>query len=137
MFLLQKAYPMAKINSTKRIILEEFPSEVRSWLKKLVEPLNKFLEQVYYALVNGITIKDNLKAQVNNITIEAAQTYPVKYSWSLNERPTAVMPANIVDTTGAAVSPYSFSWVYNNGQVELTLSGLASNKHTLTVLGLV
>lgn len=127
---------MAKINSTKRIIVEEFPVEVRSWLKKLIEPLNRFLEQVYYALVNGLTVKDNLKAQVNTVTLDAAAT-TAKLSWNLNERPTAVFVANISDETGAVVSPYSMSWVFNNGQVELTLNGLSANKHTLTILGLV
>lgn len=128
---------MAKINSTKRIIVEEFPTEVRGWLKKLIEPLNRFLEQVYYALVNGLTVKENLKAQTNTITIDATQAYPVKVSWNLNERPTAVFEANIVDETGALVNAHSFSWVYNNGQVEVTLNGLAARKHTLTILGLV
>jgi hypothetical protein len=127
---------MAKINSTKRIIIEEFPVEVRSWLKKLIEPLNRFLEQVYFALVNGLTVRENLKAQVNTLTLEASAS-TVKFSWNLNERPTAVFVANILDTTGVVVSPYSMSWVYDNGQVELTLNGLAANKHTLTILGLV
>lgn len=127
---------MAKINSTKRIIIEEFPAEIRVWFKKLIEPLNRFLEQVYFALVNGITVRDNLKAQVNSITLEASST-KAKISWTLNERPTAVFVANIVDTTGAAVSPYSMSWVFKDGQVELTLNGLAARKHTLTILGLV
>lgn len=128
---------MSKINSTKKLVLEDYPTEVRPWLRKLVDPLNRFLEQAYYALVNGLTTKDNLKAQVNSITIEAAQAYPIKYSWNLNERPTAVWAANIVDQTGAAVEPHSLSWVYNNGQVEVTLNGLATNKHTLTIIGLV
>lgn len=127
---------MAKINSTKRLILEEFPAEVRGWLKKLVEPLNRFIEQVYFALVNGLTIKDNLKAQTNTLTLEAGST-EVKFSWNLNERPTVVLQGNIIDTTGAAVQPYSMSWVYQDGQVTLTFTGLAANKHTITTLGLV
>lgn len=128
---------MAKINSTKKLVIEDYPAEVRPWLRKLIDPLNRFLEQVYFALVQGLTTKDNLKAQVNTITIAANQTYPVKISWNLNERPTAVFAANIVDTTGAAVDPHSFSWVYNNSQVEITLNGLSANEHKLTTLGLV
>lgn len=129
---------MSKINSSKKAILEDFPVEVRPWLKKLIDPLNRFLEQTYYALVQGLTTADNLKAQVNSITIPANQTYPVTIAWTLNERPTAVWAANISESTGAVVPAYSFSWVYNNGQVEITLNGLSSSsKYYLKTIGLV
>lgn len=129
---------MSKINSTKKLILEDYPQEVRPWLRKVFDVLNRFLEQVYYALVQGLTTADNLKAQVNSITIPANQTYPVTIAWTLNERPTAVWAANISESTGAVVPAYSFSWVYNNGQVEITLNGLSSSsKYYLKTIGLV
>lgn len=129
---------MSKISSTKKIILEDLPAEVRPWMKKVVDILNRFLEQVYYALVQGLTIRDNLKGQVNDVTVSANQTYPLEFAWKLNERPTAVWVANISDTTGALVPAFSTSWVYDNGQVKVTLNGLtAANKYTLKLIGLV
>lgn len=128
---------MSKINSTKKVVLEDFPADVRPWLKKLVDPLNRFLEQAYYALVNGLTTTDNLKAQTNTLTIASNATYPMKYAWRLNERPTAILVASIVDNTGVAVEPYAMSWIYNNGTVEVTLNGLAAREHTIKLLGLV
>jgi hypothetical protein len=129
---------MSKISSTKKIIVEEFPNEVRSWLKKLIEPLNRFLEQVYYALVNGLTIRDNLKAQVKSVTVLANQTYPLKTAWDLNERPTAVLVAQITESTAGTVPVYSLSWVYDNGTIELTFVGLNSaKKYNVLILGMV
>ena len=128
---------MAKINSTKKIITEDFPAEVRPWLTKLIDPLNRFIEQAYYALVNGLTLKENIKSQTNAIVLDASQSYPVKLSWNLNERPTLVLVASIQDTTGATVQPYGLSWIFNNGQVEITLSGLAANKHKINIVGIV
>lgn len=129
---------MAKINSTKKIVIEEFPSEVRGWLKKLVEPLNRFLEQVYYALVNGLTIGDNLKAHIKESTLAPSQSYPIKQSWELNQRPTAVLVASIRESTGGAVPAYSMVWVYNSGALELTFAGLDNTKrYHVTILGLV
>ena len=129
---------MAKINSTKKLIIEDFPAEVRPWLKKLIDPLNRFLEQAYYALVQGLTTADNLKAQVNSFTVTTNQVYPIKFAWKLNERPTAVWVANITESTGAAVAAFSTSWVYDNGQVEVTLNGLSSsNEYNLKLIGLV
>lgn len=129
---------MAKINSTKKLVIEDYPAEVRPWLRKLVDPLNRFLEQAYYALVQGLTTKDNLKAQTNSIKITTNQTYPIKFAWALNERPTAVWAANVVESTGAVVDPFSVSWIYDNGTVKLTLNGLDSSKeYTATIIGLV
>ena len=128
---------MAKINSTKKLVLEDYPTEVRPWLRKMIDPLNRFLEQAYFALVQGLTTKDNLKAQANAVTVASSQSYPIKISWTLNERPTAVFVASIRDTTGAAVQPYAMEWKFNNGQVEVRLTGLAANEHELNLLGLV
>jgi 16S rRNA U516 pseudouridylate synthase RsuA-like enzyme len=128
---------MAKISSTKKLVLEDYPAEVRPWLRKMIDPLNRFLEQAYFALVQGLTTKDNLKAQSNSVTVASGQTYPIKVAWNLNERPTAVFVASISDSTGAAVQPYAMEWLFNNGQVEVTLTGLAANEHKLTLLGLV
>lgn len=129
---------MSKINSTKKLVLEDFPAEVRPWLKKLIEPLNRFLEQAYYALVQGLTTADNLKAQVNSYTVTTNQVYPIKYAWKLNERPTAVWVANITESTGASVAAFSTSWVYDNSQVEVTLNGLSSSsEYNIKFIGLV
>ena len=106
-------------------------------MRKVIDVLNRFLEQVYFALVQGLTTKDNLKAQVNAVTVASSQSYPIKVAWNLNERPTAVFVASIADSTGAAVQPYALEWIFNNGQVEVTLTGLAANEHKLNLLGLV
>lgn len=129
---------MAKISSTKKLVLEEYPAEVRPWLRKMLDPLNRFLEQTYFALVQGLTTADNLKAQVNSLTVATNQTYPIKYAWKLNERPTAVWVANITESTGAAVAAFSTSWVYDDGQVEVTLNGLSSSsEYNIKFIGLV
>jgi hypothetical protein len=129
---------MAKISSTKKITIEEFPSEVRGWLRKLVDPLNRFLEQVYYALVNGLTIRDNLKAQCKPLTVAVGQTYPIKQSWGLNERPTAVLVAQIAESAGGSVPAYSMVWVYDSGTLEITFVGLdPTKKYNVSILGQV
>lgn len=129
---------MAKINSSKKLVLEDLPAEVRPWMKKVVEPLNRFLEQVYYALVNGLTITDNLKAQLSTSTVEPNQVYPIRIAWTLNERPNAVLVASISDDLGQAVPAYSMTWTYDSGVLKLTFNGLtAANKYNLKILGLV
>ena len=129
---------MSKISSSKKLILEDLPAEQRSWMKKVIEPLNRFLEQTYFALVNGLTIRDNLKAQISDSTVEINQVYPVKIAWTLNERPSAVLVALIQDNLGSAIPAYSMTWTLDSGVLKLTFNGLtATNKYNLKILGLV
>ena len=129
---------MSKISSSKKLILEDLPAEQRSWMKKVIEPLNRFLEQTYFALVNGLTIRDNLKAQISDSTVEINQVYPVKIAWTLNERPSAVLVALIQDDLGSAIPAYSMTWTLDSGVLKLTFNGLtATNKYNLKILGLV
>lgn len=129
---------MGKISSSKKIILEDFPKEVRVWLPKLSDPLNRFLEQVYASLVNGITLSDNIKSRVYRISIRAGETEK-SVQWTLNERPNDVRIANIRTSADAAPSAaYSMSWKFVNGQIDMTFIGLdAGTKYTATIVGQV
>lgn len=119
-----------KFSTTKTIVLEEFPAEVRKWLTKLVTPLNQFLEQTYKTLVNGITLRDNMKCQVEDVVkIGVQQVYPIKLSWKLNEKPTEVRLGKLaVDSPAFVLLPiHSMQWNYNQGQIELYFIGLDTN----------
>ncbi len=128
-----------KLNVTKKIGVEEFPSDVRSWMGKLVNPLNKFFEQAYLALTNGLTIGDNLKGQKFNLDIAANQPYPIKVKWNLNERPTALLLGYIAeDPSGGVIPAHSMQWSIDSGSISVTFSGLDSNtKYKATIIGLV
>ncbi len=129
---------MAKITSTKKLVLEDYPAEVKPWIKKLLDPLNRFLEQAYYALVQGLTIEDNLKGQVSSLDVVASQEYPIAFAWRLNERPTALLVANCSESTGGTVAAFSTGWTYSNGQVLVTFTGLdTAKKYTIKLVGLV
>lgn len=129
-----------KFATTKTIVLEEFPSEVRGWLTKLVRPLNQFLEQVYKTLVNGITLRDNLKGQVDEISIGEQQVYPIKLAWKQNEKPTAVLLGKLAENASAfsLLPAHSFQWNYNQGQLEIYFIGLDANTaYKATIVSLV
>lgn len=119
-----------KISSSRRILLEELPAEVRKWFGTIVNILNPFLEQTYRILTQGITIGDNLKSQKLQVSIQASQTYPLRVAYTVNERPYAVLVAQIYEDTSntATVQTHSFSWYYDNGTLLLYFSGLDSAK---------
>ncbi len=119
-----------KFSTTKTIVLEEFPKEQRAWLPKLLNPLNQFLEQVYKSLVNGLTLRDNMKSQISEIKIGVAQIYPIKLAWNVNEKPTSCSLGYLAeDISSFALLPvHSFQWIFNQGQIEIYLIGLDPNK---------
>lgn len=121
---------MAKFNAPKRLIVEDFPAEQRAWIGKLFDPLNVFMEQVTRALTNGAVITDNFKAKVFDISISAAQTWPMVQNISdLKTRPSSVSVGYIAanDETDI-VDAFSLAWSYNNGTLYYRIVGLDTGK---------
>lgn len=127
-----------RLSTVKKIIIEDFPSEQRKWLPKLTLPLNTFLDQAYKALIKGITIRDNLKAEITSLTLLAGETSR-KIKWGLNEKPSVCILGNIVYDNGEVpTTQITMYWVYANGQIEVTFLGLdANSKYKITILGMV
>lgn len=128
---------MAKINSSKKLVLEDYPRET-SW-GKLISVINPFFENVYYALVNGITFRDNIKSQISEIKIKENK-FPVKIKWTLNERPTAVFIGQIQEDLASPgdIPVHSLQWSYTDGEVQVTITGLDITKeYNLRIIGIV
>lgn len=128
---------MSKISTTRKIALEEFPNDVRGWIGKLVQPVNKFFEQAYFALSKGLTVADNFKAQRFELDIAVGQTYPMRVTWTLNERPTMLILGHVAESRGAAVGTHWMEWNFNNGTIEITLGLNTANAYKATVIGQV
>lgn len=131
---------MAKLSTTKKIAIEEMPSEHQPWLGKVLTPLNKFLEQTFFAVNKGLTIADNLKAEKFDLKISTNQVFPMKINWTINERPTAVFLGHITEDNGApgTIPVHSMQWQFNNGSIELTFNGLEITKaYRATIIGIV
>lgn len=126
-----------KLSVIKKLQVELLPPDVRTWFSQVAAPLNSFLDQSVRALTNQLTVRDNFKSQVNSVTIEGAQTYPIRISYKLNEAPVEVRVGQIYTNDGTALSVHSFSWKLNNGTLELTFNGLSSVKHTATIISQV
>ncbi len=100
--------------------------------------MNPFLDQVVQALSGNVTIKDNLKSKTYFIALPAGtSTYTV--AWAINEKPTAVIIAQLTKSDLSAVSAvFAMSWKYENESIKLTFLGLdAGTKHQITIIGLV
>ncbi len=129
---------MAKLSTIKRLIMEDFPSDHRKWLGKLITPLNSFLEQVYKVLTKGITIDDNLKAEQTQLVLNAGETTR-KIKWTLNEKPNVVLIGKITYDNGDLPSTQiSMYWSYANSQITVNFLGLdVTTKYRILIIGMV
>ncbi len=125
----------------KRFLVEDFDAAQKPWIGKLLTPLNQYIEQVTGALNQGLTLADNLKAQVSDVSVIVGQTYPIKQAYSLNEKPRSVHIGAIRLSDGSLpVSPFSVYWQPGQLQntLELTFLGLDPTKaYTITVIAQV
>lgn len=127
---------MSKISASKKLILDDFPTEVRKWLTKLIEPLNSFQEKVYAALTNGITVADNLKSLKSTQVLDAGQTL-IKIKYTLNEKPSFVA-VEVSSQDGSPVPPWSKVIKEENGTLFVTFNGLSGSvKYNVTIVAIV
>lgn len=130
---------MAKLSTIRRLVVEDYPNEVRSWLGKMIYILNPFLEQVYTALVGQLTYRDNLKAQVISLNILAGETDKL-VRWDLNEKPTSVVLGQILKKDlEHPTNQITLTWKYTQtGQIDIKFNGLdGSTEYIATIIGQV
>ena len=133
---------MAKIPPIRRLSVEDF-KEQAEWIERLITPINDYFERTTTALNRNLTIAENFAGDIRTVTIDG--TYPLKLSWSLSARPTAVLVGGIARTTGASftqTSALQVTWQFNQAgqlQIDSLLGTLnpapsASDKYRLTLV---
>ncbi len=88
---------MAKLPAINRLVTEDFPDQ-KKWVGRLLQPLNQFMESVYAGLNKGLTLRDNLAADVLTVDVDGA--FPVKLAWRLTAKPIAVLVGDVQRSDG-------------------------------------
>lgn len=58
-----------KLPSFRRIIKEDFDTAVQDMVDKLALSINSAVDSIYYILNRGITLQDNVKCTVKDVTV--------------------------------------------------------------------
>lgn len=127
---------MAQIPVNKRLLAEDFPADQKSWISRLLAPLNDFMTQVTGALNNQLTVRENMAAEHREIEFlvraTPALTYPLFFKTKFNLKPVVVTCVGAREVAGAPqpIGQAVFAdWEYANGQVSITnLTGLTVGK---------
>jgi hypothetical protein len=131
---------MAKLPSIKRIVKEDI-QDAPEWIDQLISPLNTFMEEVYFALDNQLSIGDNIRGSLTKITVRTLSTYgntPVTDNWEvvninnpIGVRPQIVSVGQVTDlnTFLPVIDPVGVAWDFLNGIIRLKyISGLEPSK---------
>jgi hypothetical protein len=132
---------MARLPNIKRLLTEDF-REQNTWIGKLLQPLNQFMESVTTAFNKGLTVTENLDAQVASVTLTEGRVdadTPVFFKSTCRGTPKGVLVSNALDVDNKGFTgPVSVIWSYvpDEKQVKIThVYGLAASggKYTLTL----
>lgn len=124
---------MAKISTIKRLLKEDFPQQ--SWIDKLLQPLNQFMETFVTALNKNLTM-DNIKGSLPTITYTT--TAENRFKAGIGGTPKVVMIGKVVpksgnwsDITGSPVVVWDY--MHQTDQVDIkNITGLAAGKYEIT-----
>lgn len=150
---------MAKLPTLRRLSMEDFKDQ-KSWIGRLLEPLNQFFVSVVSALDNNLTFRDNFAAQVFEVRVQTASsvtagsgTLPgyvallsevkILAKSTLRGRPTMILVGDVVEVADNPQSVrYAVSvaglWDFANGQIVIRgVTGLeVSKEYRLTCVAL-
>lgn len=125
-----------QISATKKIIIEDFPQAARDVAQKLATIFNSYLDQTTTALNGGLTIADNLKSKIFRQQLASGASV-LKLAWSLNERPTSVIVAQLTRTDGVIPPVFALHWLYADGILTCTFTGLGAAIHNVVLVAQV
>lgn len=101
------------------IRVEDFPDQ-KSWIGKLLLPLNQFFLSTVSAVNGNITIGDNIpcQTQVMSFVYGSSTDFPKSFKWNIPDRPLELRIASATeDGVPIALVP---AWSYANGNVSIT-----------------
>jgi hypothetical protein len=132
---------MAKLPPQKRILPENFPDQSK-WIPRLLEPMNRFMEDINRALNNQLTFSENLSSEVRTVQVDG--NYPLRMPWALKAKPIGAWIIACREISGnhtVFTTPLFLDWEYNEaGQFQINsvvgLTATATDKFNLTYIAI-
>lgn len=128
---------MGQLPSIKSLTIEDYPDE-KTWIGKLIDPLNSFMSSVITNLNKGLTIGENVNGFIKTFDVTGG-AFPVSIPNSLKSRPIAVIIGSIYNkqTPAATIGTgITIEWEFASSTLKIkNISGLTTGtKYTVTVI---
>ena len=129
-----------KLPPIKRFLTEDYPTE-KGWIDRFFGSFNLFMTAISNGLNNGMTIQDNMLAQIKPITISGASPSS-KFAWKFSGKPIGVLVIGLTKSDGSpslVTASVTCDWSFSQGFVLINnVTGLnpgASYLVTFYVIG--
>lgn len=110
---------MARLPTIRSFRIEEFTDQ-KSWIGRLLSPLNEFITSIVIALSNGLTFRDNLNCQLKTVQIQTDQFFTAgSFVATMNAENFVDADVN-VGTNVVTIAAHGFQ---SGDRVELTTTG--------------
>jgi hypothetical protein len=115
----------------QRIISQDFPEGVRSWINRLIIPLNQFMTSVSALLNHGLTFESHMNAEIKIIRVTSADRPTLSYR--LKSKPIGLI---VLRCHEELKFPISLDWVTTESGIKIrNIFGLEPLKtYTITLL---
>lgn len=133
-----------KISGFKRLLKEDFPEDEQPLVDRLANAFNLFLEQIYYAFNNNISIRENLLAQTITVRLNvdaSGKPNNAQIKYTLKTRPLGISvlsASNVSDSTPLSGAPFVVFTLNGDIITMSQITGLIPNKNydlTLVIYG--
>lgn len=130
---------MANLPSQKRILEQDLGSDVPSWTRKLLSPLNSFFESLYSAFNKDITFRENIRCEYREFIITTSADYSynndfqiIKFKNNLKDKIDTLIISQISEDRPNFIpiyNPVTISWNEYNKEITIHfIAGLEANK---------
>ena len=98
------------IPQMKRILSQDFPEDVRSWIHNLIIPINQFMTNTTTLLNKGLTFQDHMNAEIK--TIRLSSTDQPILAHRLKSKPIGVL---VIRSEEEITAPLCVDWTNTEG----------------------
>jgi hypothetical protein len=135
---------MSELPQIRRLLVEDF-LEQKDWISKLFIPLNNFMDGTFAALNRGVSLRQNMAADIKVVTLNRVPTALdyASVAWNIPQKPIAVHVGRVQRTDNTAVvlaSVVQVQWEYDltkgfrlTNLIGLTPTSTATYDLTLTI----
>jgi hypothetical protein len=111
---------MSEIPQIRRLLVEDF-IEQKDWISKLFIPLNNFMDGTFIALNRGVTLRQNMAADLKIVTVNRVPTSAdyIGIPWTIPQKPISLHIGRIVRTDNTAVvlaNAVQVQWEYDSSK---------------------
>ena len=130
---------MAKLPPVRRIRAENFRPEQQQWIDTLLNPINDFFENAYFALNQNLTVGLNVAGEYRDLLVDPNDG-AITLTPGFPRRVKGVWVVRAQENSGAPTPLTNPVWAYwvdlGNGQIRIeNISGLtAGNQYFITLL---